>query len=62
VELGHILSDTNLKARTLQAPVSGYLSVHGGKRPNCDVSLAAQHPYVTRGELLATIWKPKGKR
>ena len=61
-KLGHILSDKNLRTQVIPSPVTGYLSVHGGKRPNCDVSLADQHPYVTRGETLATIWKVAKKR
>jgi len=53
--LGHILSDTNLKTTEIHAPVSGYLRAYGASRKNCDVAMPGHHPYVTKGERLATV-------
>ena len=53
--LGHILSDRDLNCREVVAPASGYLAYFGPGRPNSDVSLPAQHPYVAKGDVLAKI-------
>lgn len=58
--LGHLLSDVDLKHQEILAPATGFLRTYGAKRPNCDVSLAAQHPYASRGELLASVIRAKG--
>ena len=57
--LGHILSDTDLNCVPIVAPKTGYLNAFGASRANCDVSLAAQHPYAEEGEMLARISWPK---
>jgi len=58
--LGHVLSDTTLEKREIKAPVAGYLKRLGAARPNCDVALPPQHPYLNRAEVLATIvWPTK---
>lgn len=57
--LGHILSDVNLKTQEIRAPRAGYLKAYGASRPNCDVSITGHHPYVTKGERLATVVSPK---
>ena len=59
--LGRLLSDTNLQTRDIVSPATGHLLAYGASRPNCDVALPAQHPYVTKGDRLATIaWRRKG--
>jgi len=58
-ELGHILSDVDLKCHTIVSPVAGYFSAFGASRKDCDVALPAQHPYVSKGGVLAKIVYPK---
>ena len=53
--LGHILSDADLKRHMIPAPVSGYLMAYGGFRAHSDVALPSQHPYVSKGDRLATV-------
>jgi len=57
--LGHILSDTNLRRRQILAPTTGWLRAYGASRPNCDVAMPGHHPYVTKGERLASVAFPK---
>ena len=57
--LGYILSDTDLSRHAVKAPVTGVLTAYGASRKDYDVALPARHPYVTRGESLATIARPK---
>lgn len=57
--LGHLLSDDDLSATELHAAQAGRLEAYGCHRPNCDVSLAAMHPYATEGDLLARIVVPR---
>ena len=57
--LGHILSDVSLKTQEVYSPRAGYLKAYGASRPNCDVSITGHHPYVTKGERLATLVSPK---
>ncbi len=52
-DLGILISDRTLETRMVSAPADGFLRMHGVQRPDIDVSLSAQHPYVTRGETLA---------
>lgn len=60
--LGHVISDSTLKTYNIIAPDSGYLRKYGAGRPNSDVSLTGRHPYVEKGETIATIWKPSKKK
>ena len=60
--LGHVLSDANLACRTVAAPVAGFLRVHGASRPNCDVAMPGHHPYVSKGERVATIERRRKRR
>jgi len=53
--LGHILSDTSLSCRDILAPTSGYLKAYGASRAKCDVAMPGHHPYVDKGERLASI-------
>ena len=53
--LGHILSDVALTRRDIPAPVSGYLRVYGASRAKCDVAMPGHHPYVDKGDRLASI-------
>ncbi len=53
--LGHILSDRDLKTTQIAAPAAGYLRVYGASRANCDVAMPGHHPYVDKGDVLATI-------
>ncbi len=53
--LGRILSDANLKCIEIRAPRSGYLRAFGASRANCDVAMPGHHPYVDKGERVATI-------
>lgn len=57
--IGYLFSDDDLSTTEIKAPVSGYLYSYDCSRPNSDVSLAAQHPYASQGDRLATIVKPK---
>jgi len=58
--LGRILSDMTLKCDEVLAPRAGYLRAFGASRPKCDVAMPGHHPYVTKGERLATIvWQKK---
>jgi len=57
--LGCLLSDRDLSAREIAAPAGGYLWNYAACRPNCDVSLADQHPYVRKGEEIAAIMRPR---
>ena len=61
-KLGHILSEGDLGCREVVAPVSGYLGHYGAMRPDADVALPDQHPYVERGERLAVITWRKARR
>jgi predicted deacylase len=54
--LGHVFRDTNLATEPVRSPVAGYLRTYGLFRPHADVALPAQHPYVDKGDLLATVW------
>lgn len=56
--LGHLLCDEDLATIAVHAPVTGRLETYGSHRQNCDVSLAALHPYASRGDLLARIVAP----
>jgi predicted deacylase len=59
--LGHILSDVDLGCHAITATATGYLSAFGASRPNCDVALPSQHPYVSKEDLLARIaWPANG--
>ncbi|MBP8955068.1 MAG: succinylglutamate desuccinylase/aspartoacylase family protein [Armatimonadetes bacterium] len=58
--LGHVLAEDSLGTIPVTAPVAGRLSVLGCPREDCDVSLAAQHPYVTAGEIVAKVAAPGG--
>ena len=53
--LGHVLSDIDLSVHQIHAPTDGYLRVFGASRANCDVAMPGHHPYVTKGERLATV-------
>ena len=53
--LGHILSDVDLKRHDIVSPETGYLRAYNASRANCDVALPAQHPYVSKGDRLATV-------
>lgn len=57
--LGTLLSDEDLSITEVRAPIDGFLYAYGCFRPDCDVSLAAQHPYASRGDQLAVILRPK---
>ncbi len=56
--LGHILSDKDLSCREVCSPGGGYLRQHGVARPDCDVALPGRHPYVEKGEKIASVWEP----
>jgi hypothetical protein len=56
--LGHILSDRDLSCSEVRSPGGGYLRQFGVARPNCDVALPGRHPYVEKGEKIASIWEP----
>jgi predicted deacylase len=59
--LGHILSDVDLSCHTIVSTATGYLSAFGASRPNCDVALPSQHPYVSEGDRLARVaWPANG--
>ena len=53
--LGRLLSETNLSCREIVSPATGYLQVYGASRADCDVTIWGHHPYVSKGERLATI-------
>lgn len=53
--LGHVLAEDSLETLPVLSPATGRLSVLGCPREDCDVSLAAQHPYVTAGEIVAKV-------
>jgi len=57
--LGHLLRDDDLTTVAVHAPATGRLEAYGCHRENCDVSLAAMHPYASRGDLLARIIVPR---
>lgn len=58
--LGHLLSDRDLSCEEIRSPVTAYLRGQGIRRPDCDVSLAQQHPYVEKGDGLARlVWLRK---
>jgi len=56
--LGHIFSDRDLSCSLVHAPGTGYLRQFGVARPSCDVALPGRHPYVEKGEKIASIWEP----
>ena len=56
--LGHLISDEDLETVPLIAPVAGRLEAYGCHRADCDVKLAAWHPYASEGDLLARIIVP----
>jgi hypothetical protein len=59
-QLGHVISEKNLKAVPFYATVSGYLWHLGLCHWNlCDILLSAQHPYVEKGYTVAVIVKTK---
>jgi hypothetical protein len=53
--LGHVLADKDLECREVRAPVGGYVRGLGACRPHCDVSMTGHHPYVAKGETVATL-------
>jgi predicted deacylase len=57
--LGHLLTEHDLASLEVRAPAAGYLKTFGVGRPNCDVALPGHHPYVAKGELLATLVWPR---
>lgn len=57
--LGHLIRDDSLKMVEVTAPATGYLWSYGSHRADCDVALPPQHPYTTRGDLLATVIEPR---
>lgn len=57
--LGHVISPASLVTREIKAPAEGYLLSRGSHRPGTDVSLAAQHPCVNRGETVAGLAVPR---
>ena len=57
-----ILSDVSLRTREIVSPATGYLEAYGASRPRCDVAMPGHHPYVSKGERLATIVRPKSAR
>ena len=57
--LGHLISDRDLSAQPLLAPVAGRLSAYGSHRAHCDVSLPDMHPYASVGDLLAKVVVPE---
>jgi predicted deacylase len=58
--LGHILADDTLKTRELISPHDGYLETYGVLRGGHEKYISAYHPYVNKGEVLATITWPRG--
>jgi len=56
--LGRILGDRDLQVTELRAPIGGYLWTYGRFNPRVDVSLAAMHPFVDAGEVVAEIAAP----
>lgn len=56
--LGHVLADDDLRATPLLAPISGLLATYGRNVAHVDVSLAAQHPFVAAGDVVAEIAVP----
>jgi predicted deacylase len=57
--LGHVLSDRDLSCHEITATVAGYLGAYGASRKDCDVALPGRHPYVSKGERLAAIVRPR---
>jgi N-alpha-acetyl-L-2,4-diaminobutyrate deacetylase len=57
--LGWLLSDSDLSATPILAPVSGRLYEYGCSRADCDVALPAQHPYASKGDRLAKVAAPR---
>lgn len=57
--LGHVLCDTDLAWVEIRCPAEGYLQAFGASRANCDVALPGHHPYVTKGERVAVVARPK---
>jgi len=57
--IGTLFSDDDLTTTEIKSPISGYLYSYDCSRANSDVSLAAQHPYVSQGDRLAVIARPK---
>jgi predicted deacylase len=53
--LGHLIRDDSLATVEVLAPATGYLWCYGSHRADCDVALPPQHPYTTKGDLLATV-------
>ncbi|NQT91999.1 MAG: hypothetical protein HQ559_04495, partial [Lentisphaerae bacterium] len=58
--LGHILGEKDLVRFPVVSPLDGYLEKRGPARPNCDVSMTGHHPYVSKGDRLASIICPLG--
>jgi len=56
--LGHIICDDDLSVTPILSPIAGRLSSYGCRRDDCDVSLAAMHPYASEGDVLATVASP----
>lgn len=57
--LGTLLSDDDLSVTEVRAPLSGALYAFDGARANADVSLASQHPYLSQGDRIAVIARPR---
>jgi len=56
--LGHLLGEKDLERVPVVFPVDGYLEKRGPGRPDCDVSMTGHHPYVSKGDRLASIIVP----
>jgi len=53
--LGWIFNEKTLKTLKIYSHVNGFLYHFGAHRINCDIDLAACHPFVTEGEILCKI-------
>jgi len=58
-KLGHIIRDDTLEVVEILSPRSGWLKEFGCRREHCDVALPAQHPYASKGDLLASVVQPR---
>ncbi len=60
--LGTLFNDKNLRSTEVKSPAGGYLYAYGHYRRFCDADLADMHPYADKGDTLAIIVRPKGKK
>jgi hypothetical protein len=55
-EIGRVLSFAGFENHPVLSPADGFVAKLGAGRPNCDVALPPQHPFVEADETVGAVW------